>query len=93
MTRRRRPRRSILTAGFTREISRAATKRDFSTSSARSKDMFISGGVNVYPIEVEAELLRHEAICDATVVGVPHAIWGEVGVAFVVSARQIRAFG
>ena len=51
--------------------------------------MFISGGVNVYPIEVEAELLRHEALCDATVVGVPHAIWGEVGVAFVVSARQI----
>ena len=54
----------------------------------RSKDMFISGGVNVYPIEVEAELLRHEAIRDAAVIGVPHAIWGEVGVAFVVSARQ-----
>jgi fatty-acyl-CoA synthase len=55
----------------------------------RSKDMFISGGVNVYPIEVEAELLKHEALCDATVIGVPHAIWGEVGVAFVVSAWQI----
>jgi len=50
----------------------------------RSKDMFISGGVNVYPAEIEAELLRHPAIAEAAVIGVAHATWGEVGVAFVV---------
>ena len=50
----------------------------------RRKDMFISGGVNVYPAEVEAELLQHPAIADAAVVGVSHPTWGEVGVAFVV---------
>lgn len=50
----------------------------------RSKDMFISGGVNVYPAEIEAELLRHPSVADAAVIGVPHETWGEVGVAFVV---------
>jgi fatty-acyl-CoA synthase len=50
----------------------------------RSKDMFISGGVNVYPAEIEAELLRHPAVADAAVIGVPHPTWGEVGVAFLV---------
>jgi fatty-acyl-CoA synthase len=50
----------------------------------RSKDMFISGGVNVYPAEIEAELLRQKDIADAAVIGVPHETWGEVGVAFVV---------
>ena len=50
----------------------------------RRKDMFISGGVNVYPAEIEAELLQHSAIADAAVVGVPHDTWGEVGVAFIV---------
>jgi fatty-acyl-CoA synthase len=50
----------------------------------RRKDMFISGGVNVYPAEIEAELLQHPAIADAAVVGVPHETWGEIGVAFVV---------
>jgi fatty-acyl-CoA synthase len=50
----------------------------------RRKDMFISGGVNVYPAEIEAELLQHPAIADAAVVGIPHDIWGEVGVAFIV---------
>jgi fatty-acyl-CoA synthase len=50
----------------------------------RRKDMFISGGVNVYPAEIEAELLQHPDLADAAVVSVPHATWGEVGVAFVV---------
>lgn len=52
----------------------------------RSKDMFISGGVNVYPAEIENELLRHPDLQDAAVAGVPHPKWGEVGVAFVVAA-------
>jgi fatty-acyl-CoA synthase len=54
------------------------------TIAGRSKDMFISGGVNVYPAEIEGELLQHPAVQDAAVVGVPHERWGEAGVAFVV---------
>jgi fatty-acyl-CoA synthase len=54
----------------------------------RAKDMFISGGVNVYPAEIENCLLQHPALTDAAVVGVPHETWGEVGVAFVVPVEQ-----
>jgi fatty-acyl-CoA synthase len=50
----------------------------------RLKDMFISGGENVYPAEVEAVLHEHPQVVDAAVVGVPDERWGEVGVAFVV---------
>ncbi|HVS03402.1 MAG TPA: long-chain fatty acid--CoA ligase [Thermoanaerobaculia bacterium] len=50
----------------------------------REKDMIISGGVNVYPAEIEAQLLLHPQVEDAAVVGVADATWGEVGVAFVV---------
>jgi fatty-acyl-CoA synthase len=53
----------------------------------RAKDMFISGGVNVYPAEIENVLLQHASLGDAAVVGVPHGTWGEVGVAFVVAAE------
>lgn len=49
----------------------------------RRTDMYISGGVNVYPPEVEAELLLHDDIEDVAVVGVPHPKWGEQGIAFV----------
>ncbi|HEU0304279.1 MAG TPA: long-chain fatty acid--CoA ligase [Gaiellaceae bacterium] len=50
----------------------------------RLKDMYISGGENVYPAEVEAVLHEHASVADAAVVGVPDERWGEVGVAFVV---------
>ena len=50
----------------------------------RKKEMFISGGENVYPIEVENALYAHPAVALAAVAGVPHAHWGEVGVAWVV---------
>jgi fatty-acyl-CoA synthase len=52
----------------------------------RLKDMFISGGENVYPAEVEAVLHDHPAVADAAVVGVPDERWGECGIAFVVGA-------
>ena len=51
----------------------------------RLKDMYISGGENVYPAEVEAVLHEHPNVRDAAVVGVPHERWGECGVAFVVA--------
>lgn len=50
----------------------------------RKKDMFISGGENVYPAELEKALHRHPAIAEAAVIGVPHPKWGEVGRAIVV---------
>ncbi|MFZ2489258.1 MAG: long-chain fatty acid--CoA ligase [Anaerolineae bacterium] len=50
----------------------------------RKKDMFISGGENVYPAEIEAALYRHPAVHMAAVVGVPDTKWGEVGKAIVV---------
>ena len=50
----------------------------------RAKDMIISGGVNIYPAEIEAVLVQHPAVEDAAVVGVEDEQWGEVGIAFVV---------
>jgi fatty-acyl-CoA synthase len=49
----------------------------------RIKDMYISGGENVYPAEVEAVLHAHPAILEAAVIGVADAQWGEVGHAFI----------
>ncbi len=49
----------------------------------RKKEMYISGGENVYPIEVENALYAHPAVALAAVAGVPHPHWGEVGVAWV----------
>ncbi len=50
----------------------------------RLKDMYISGGENVYPAEVEGVLARHPAVVECAVVGVPDERWGEVGLAAVV---------
>ncbi|MFC4619599.1 o-succinylbenzoate--CoA ligase [Camelliibacillus cellulosilyticus] len=49
----------------------------------RRKDMFVSGGENVYPAEIEAVLVRHESIEEAGVIGFPDAEWGKVPIAFV----------
>ena len=57
----------------------------------RLKDMYISGGENVYPAEVESVLHEHGAVADAAVVAVPDERWGEVGVAFVVAAGDVSA--
>src|SRR5438067_2216337 len=50
----------------------------------RKKDMFISGGENVYPAEIEDLLRTNPNIDDIAVIGVPHLKWGEVGCAVVV---------
>ena len=55
----------------------------------RLKDMYISGGENVYPAEVENVLHEHPSVVDAAVVGVPDDRWGEVGVAFVVAGSEV----
>lgn len=52
----------------------------------RKKDMFINGGFNVYPAEVEAAMLTHPDVGQVAVVGIPDARMGEVGCAFVVPA-------
>ena len=51
----------------------------------RSKDLIISGGLNVYPAEVENALNQLPGVAESAVVGVPHADFGEVGFAFVVA--------
>ncbi len=65
----------------------------------RTSEMFISGGENVQPREVEQALLRHPAVAAVSVVGVADRTWGEAGVAFVVpragrevTEEELRAF-
>ncbi|TDD88440.1 long-chain-fatty-acid--CoA ligase [Saccharopolyspora karakumensis] len=50
----------------------------------RVKDMFISGGENVYPAEVENAIFAHPSVIEVAVIGVPDPTWGEVGCAYVV---------
>lgn len=64
--------------------------RGFVTISGRSSDMYISGGSNVYPREIEEALLTLPDIAEAVVFGVPDAQWGELGVA-VLAARDPAA--
>lgn len=52
----------------------------------RLKDMYISGGENVFPAEVEAIIGAHPKVLDVAVVGAPDPKWGECGIAFVVAA-------
>jgi acyl-CoA synthetase (AMP-forming)/AMP-acid ligase II len=54
----------------------------------RAKDMFIVGGFNAYPAEIENLLLRHPVVRQAAVIGIPDERLGEVGMAFVVTASD-----
>jgi fatty-acyl-CoA synthase len=54
----------------------------------RWKDMYISGGENVYPAEVEQVLFHHPNVLDVAVIGVEDETWGEIGVAVVVPRNQ-----
>ncbi|MFA5787897.1 MAG: class I adenylate-forming enzyme family protein [Actinomycetota bacterium] len=65
----------------------------------RKKDMYIRGGENVYPVEVEGALFAHPQIADAAVIGVPDEVMGEEGKAFIVprageqlDLEDVRAF-
>jgi fatty-acyl-CoA synthase len=57
---------------------------DFVYITGRASDMYISGGSNIYPREVEEKILTHPAIGEVAVLGVPDPFWGEVGVAVCV---------
>jgi fatty-acyl-CoA synthase len=59
----------------------------------RRKEMFISGGENVFPGEVEAALADHPAVAEVVVVGVPDERWGELGCAFVVQRPESQTSG
>lgn len=63
----------------------------FITLVDRKKDMIITGGENVYPVEVEQVLYRHPAVREVAVVGVPHAVWGETPIAVVVLKDEAQA--
>jgi fatty-acyl-CoA synthase len=83
-------------AAFTRDgwlISGDLARRDadgFFWVAGRRKEMFISGGENVYPIEVENVLAAHPAVADVAVLSRPDPKWGEVGRAFVQPANGAR---
>nr|WP_312017982.1 acyl-CoA synthetase [Bradyrhizobium sp. sBnM-33] len=57
----------------------------------RASDMYISGGSNIYPREVEEKILTHPAIGEVAVLGVPDPFWGEVGVAVCVAREGAAA--
>jgi fatty-acyl-CoA synthase len=65
-------------------------KEGFLYITGRASDMFISGGSNIYPREIEEKILTHPAVAEVAVVGVPDAMWGEVGIAVCV-AREAGA--
>lgn len=65
----------------------------------RASDMYISGGSNIYPREIEEKILKHPAVGECAVLGLPDPKWGEVGVAVCVPAAgqqvdesELRAF-
>jgi long-chain acyl-CoA synthetase len=55
----------------------------FLTLRGRLKDMIVSGGLNVYPVDIEMQLLRHPDVIDASVAGIEDAKWGESAIGFV----------
>ncbi len=57
----------------------------------RLKDVIISGGENISSVEVEGVLLRHPAVQEVAIVGLPHERWGEAPHAFVVLRAGARA--
>lgn len=69
----------------------AIDEEGFVTLRGRMKEMIISGGLNVYPADIEAVLLEHPLVADAAVVGVPHERWGEAPVAYVIAKAGVEA--
>ena len=72
----------------TGDVGRVDPEDGYLSITGRLKEMIITGGLNVYPREVELVLEEHAAVENAAVVGVPSERWGEEVVAFVVPARD-----
>ena len=68
----------------------SADEEGFVTLVARAREMYISGGENVYPTEVENTFAEHPAVREIAVIGVPDAKWGETGRAFVVPTENVE---
>jgi acyl-CoA synthetase (AMP-forming)/AMP-acid ligase II len=73
--------------------------RDYLTLAGRRNEMYIRGGYNVYPAEVERVLSEHPTVAQVAVLGVPDPVLGEIGAAFVVAPpdaspvlEELRAF-
>jgi len=63
--------------------------RGFLYVTGRASDMYISGGSNVYPREVEEAILTLDGVVECAVVGLPHPRWGEAGIAAVVARADV----
>ncbi|RSN67536.1 FadD3 family acyl-CoA ligase [Actinomadura sp. WAC 06369] len=63
--------------------------RGYLTVTGRLKDMFVVGGFNAYPAEIESVLVTHPAVVEAAVLGVPDARLGEVGAAWLVTRAEV----
>jgi acyl-CoA synthetase (AMP-forming)/AMP-acid ligase II len=61
--------------------------RGYLRVTGRLKDMIVTGGVNVYPAEIEAVIAEHPGVAGVAVIGVPHDRWGEAVVAVVAVVR------
>ena len=59
----------------------------------RIKDMVISGGENIYPVEIENVLITHPAVSEVAIIGVPDTKWGESLLAWVIPAPGARVSG
>ena len=67
--------------------------RGYITIVGRSKDLIISGGYNVYPAEIEGVINEMNGVVESAVVGVPHADFGEVGVAVIIVEKNASPTG
>ena len=68
-------------------------ERGYVRITGRIKDMIIRGGENIYPREIEELLVTLPGVVEAAVVGMPHAEWGEVPVAYLVCEGELDAHG